>query len=107
MVEILWLWSAKFAKHIHSKKRNWLEHQKLNDLVYVHYNLRLQQMNQTRKQVYDQICLYAFEDHSERILKDSLPFLTPKEIDVLRNDLANMSLQSPLDDLGMLSFIYL
>ncbi|XLT46262.1 hypothetical protein S245_039619, partial [Arachis hypogaea] len=28
---------------IHSKKRNRLEHQKLNDLVYVHYNLRLQQ----------------------------------------------------------------
>ncbi|KAL1309254.1 hypothetical protein AAHE18_17G164400 [Arachis hypogaea] len=30
-------------EHIHSKKRNRLEHQKLNDLVYVHYNLRLQQ----------------------------------------------------------------
>ena len=30
-------------EHIHSKKRNRLEHQRLNDLVYVHYNLRLQQ----------------------------------------------------------------
>ncbi|XP_022844306.1 uncharacterized protein LOC111367586 [Olea europaea var. sylvestris] len=30
-------------EHIRSKKRNRLEHQRLNDLVYVHYNLRLQQ----------------------------------------------------------------
>ncbi|PSS08269.1 U3 small nucleolar RNA-associated protein [Actinidia chinensis var. chinensis] len=30
-------------EHIHSKKQNRLEHQRLNDLVYVHYNLRLQQ----------------------------------------------------------------
>ncbi|XP_073099112.1 uncharacterized protein [Elaeis guineensis] len=30
-------------EHIHSKKRNRLEHQRLNDLVFVHYNLRLQQ----------------------------------------------------------------
>ncbi|XP_058727094.1 uncharacterized protein LOC131598519 [Vicia villosa] len=33
-------WSV--FEHIHSKKRNRLEHQKLNDLVYVRYNLRLQ-----------------------------------------------------------------
>ena len=30
-------------EHIHSNKRNRLEHQKLNDLVYVRYNLKLQQ----------------------------------------------------------------
>ncbi|KAL4382048.1 hypothetical protein AHAS_Ahas04G0194500 [Arachis hypogaea] len=89
-------------EHIHSKKRNRLEHQKLNDLVYVHYNLRLQQRNQMRNQVYDPICLDAFEDHSEWILEDSPPFLTLEEIDALRNDLANMSLQSPLDDLDQL-----
>lgn len=35
-------WSV--FEQIHSKKRNRLEHQKLNDLVYVRYNLRLQQM---------------------------------------------------------------
>ncbi|KAL4374287.1 hypothetical protein AHAS_Ahas05G0166700 [Arachis hypogaea] len=89
-------------EHIHSKKRNRLEHQKLNDLVYVHYNLRLQQRTQMRNQVYDPICLDAFEDHSEWILEDSPPFLTPEEIDTLRNDLANMSLRSPLDDLDQL-----
>jgi hypothetical protein len=32
-------WSV--FEHIHSKKRNRLEHQKLNDLVFVRYNLRL------------------------------------------------------------------
>ncbi|KAL4372740.1 hypothetical protein AHAS_Ahas05G0012000 [Arachis hypogaea] len=90
-------------EHIHSKKRNRLEHQKLNDLVYAHYNLRLQQRNRMRKQSYDPICLDAFEDHSEWIMKDSPPFLTPEEVDALWNDLANMSLQSALDDLDELN----
>ncbi|RYR40147.1 hypothetical protein Ahy_A09g045831 [Arachis hypogaea] len=40
---------------------------------------------------------------SEWILEDSSPFLTPEEVDALRNDLANMSLQSPLDDLDQLN----
>ncbi|KAL4391705.1 hypothetical protein AHAS_Ahas03G0271800 [Arachis hypogaea] len=90
-------------EHIYSKKRNRLEHQKLNDLVYVHYNLRQQQMNRMRKQSYDPICLDAFEDHSEWIMEDSPRFLTPKKVDALRNDLANMSLQSALDDLDQLN----
>jgi hypothetical protein len=30
-------------EHIHSKKINRLEHQRLNDLVYVHCNLKLKQ----------------------------------------------------------------
>ncbi|CAO2171413.1 unnamed protein product [Urochloa humidicola] len=30
-------------EHVHSKKRNRLEHQRLNDIVYVHCNLRLHQ----------------------------------------------------------------
>ena len=28
-------------ERIHSKKRNILEHQRINDIVYIHYNLRL------------------------------------------------------------------
>ncbi|RYR12876.1 hypothetical protein Ahy_B04g070178 [Arachis hypogaea] len=55
-----------------------------------------------RKQVYDPICLDAFEDHSKWILEDSPPFLTLEEVNALRNDLTNMSLQSPLDDLDQL-----
>ena len=34
-------WSM--IEYIHSKKRNRLEHQRFNDLVYVHCNLRLKQ----------------------------------------------------------------
>ncbi|XP_015953522.1 uncharacterized protein LOC107477941 [Arachis duranensis] len=59
--------------------------------------------NRMRKQSYDQICLDAFEDHLEWIMEDSPPFLTPEEVDALRNDLANMSLQSALDDLDQLN----
>ncbi|KAL4345163.1 hypothetical protein AHAS_Ahas11G0250900 [Arachis hypogaea] len=55
-----------------------------------------------RKQVYDSICLDAFENNSKWILEDSPPFLTPEEVDALQNDLANMSLQLPLDDLDQL-----
>ena len=33
-------WSV--FERIHTKRRNQLEHQMLNDLVYFHYNLRLQ-----------------------------------------------------------------
>ena len=50
-------WSV--FEHIHSKKRNRLEYQNLNDLVYVRYNLRFQQR-------YDNsihILLFAFIDN--------------------------------------------
>nr|XP_025611971.1 uncharacterized protein LOC112705352 [Arachis hypogaea] len=80
-------------EHIHSKKRNRLEHQKLIDLVY----------EPNEKAFYDPICLDAFEDHLEWIMEDSPPFLTPEEVNSLRNDLANMSLQLALDDLDQLN----
>jgi len=35
--------SWSYFEHVHSKKRNRLEHQRLNDIVYVHCNLRLRQ----------------------------------------------------------------
>ncbi|KAL4592745.1 hypothetical protein LXL04_005749 [Taraxacum kok-saghyz] len=40
---------------IHTKKRNRLEHQRLNDLVFVHYNLRLQNRLKVDKRSYDPI----------------------------------------------------
>ncbi|XP_061353108.1 uncharacterized protein LOC133297896 [Gastrolobium bilobum] len=52
-------WSA--FEHIHSNKRNRLEHQKLNDLVYVRYNLRLAQRNRLKNQNYDPINFETFE----------------------------------------------
>ncbi|MED6108743.1 hypothetical protein PIB30_026963 [Stylosanthes scabra] len=56
-----------------------------------------------KKQCYDPISLDAFEDHSDWILEESPPFLTPEEIDALRNDLANMTLQPVSDDIGPLN----
>ncbi|KAF1881551.1 hypothetical protein Lal_00021403 [Lupinus albus] len=89
-------WSV--FEHIHTNKRNRLENQKLNDLVFVRYNLRLQQRSHLRHQNYDPINLEIFEDHSHFILEESPPFLTVEEIEALRNDLANISIQPSLDD---------
>ncbi|KAL9661820.1 hypothetical protein QQ045_026648 [Rhodiola kirilowii] len=86
-------WSV--FEHIHSKKRNRLEHQKLNDLVYVRYNLRLQQRKQLRHQNYDPINIETLDDHSDWVMEESPPFLTNVEVDALRNDLAR---QINLDD---------
>ncbi|XP_058782570.1 uncharacterized protein LOC131657094 [Vicia villosa] len=83
-------WSV--FEHIHSKKRNRLEHQKLNDLVYVRYNLRLK--NRTKKkQNYDSINFETLGDHSNWVLEDSPPFLTTEEVEKLRKDLASMTIQ--------------
>nr|KAJ0219174.1 hypothetical protein LSAT_V11C300105720 [Lactuca sativa] len=46
-------WSV--SERIHTKRRNRLEHQRLNDLVYVHYNLRLQNRLKDFKKSYDPI----------------------------------------------------
>ncbi|KAL4567704.1 hypothetical protein LXL04_023296 [Taraxacum kok-saghyz] len=43
------------SKRIHTKKRNRLEHQRLNDLVFIHYNLRLQNRLKVDKRSYDPI----------------------------------------------------
>ncbi|KAL9660590.1 hypothetical protein QQ045_025407 [Rhodiola kirilowii] len=79
-------WSV--FEHIHSKKRNRLEHQKLNDLVYVRYNLRLQQRKQLRHQNYDPINIETLDDHSDWVMEESPPYLTNEEVDALRNDLS-------------------
>ncbi|GJZ86138.1 hypothetical protein Tco_0657748 [Tanacetum coccineum] len=46
-------WSV--FERIHTKRRNRLEHQRLNDLVYVHYNLRLQHRLHFDKRSYDPV----------------------------------------------------
>ncbi|KAL9674288.1 hypothetical protein QQ045_030560 [Rhodiola kirilowii] len=88
--------------HIHSKKRNRLEHQKLDDLVYVRYNLRLQQRKQLRHQNYDPINIETLDDHSDLVMEESPPHLTNEEVDALRNDLASMTIQPVSNDIGML-----
>ncbi|WJX34039.1 hypothetical protein P8452_22189 [Trifolium repens] len=92
-------WSV--FEHIHSKKRNRLEHQKLNDLVFVRYNLRLQNRDK-KKQNYDPINFETLGDHSDWVLEDSPPFLTIEEVEALRHDLANMAIQPLSNDIDQL-----
>ncbi|RZC17007.1 hypothetical protein D0Y65_010041 [Glycine soja] len=80
------------------KKRNRLEHKKLNDLVYVRYNLR-----KKGQQCYDPINLETLDDLVDWIMEDSPPFLTNEEVDALRKDLANMTIQSLSNDIGPLN----
>ncbi|XP_071935227.1 uncharacterized protein [Coffea arabica] len=46
-------WSV--FERIHTKKRNRLEHQRLNDLVYIHYTLRLKNRLSYKKRSYDSV----------------------------------------------------
>ncbi|KAL0410835.1 UNVERIFIED_CONTAM: hypothetical protein Slati_3673200 [Sesamum latifolium] len=63
-------WSV--FEHIHTKKRNRLEHQRLNDLVYVHYNLRLQNRVKYSKRPYDPVD-YECIDKSEFWIVEETP----------------------------------
>lgn len=55
-------WSV--FEQIHSKKRNRLEHQKLNDLVYVKYNQKLRERHEKRSDL-DPISLDDIDDCNE------------------------------------------
>ncbi|XP_076885616.1 uncharacterized protein LOC143535173 [Bidens hawaiensis] len=55
-------WSV--FERIHTKRRNRLEHERLNDLVYVHYNLRLQNRLKYAKRSYDPVD-YESINHTE------------------------------------------
>ncbi|XP_012845663.1 PREDICTED: uncharacterized protein LOC105965642 [Erythranthe guttata] len=48
-------------ERIHTKKRNRLEHQRLNDLVYVHYILRLKNRLTNSKRSYDPVDYESLE----------------------------------------------
>ncbi|KAL9675981.1 hypothetical protein QQ045_004192 [Rhodiola kirilowii] len=85
---------------IHDRNTMIPEHQKLNDLVYVRYNLRLQQRKQLRHQNYDPINIETLDDHSDCVMEESPPYLTNEEVDALRNDLSSMTIQPVLDDTG-------
>ncbi|XP_025702569.1 uncharacterized protein [Arachis hypogaea] len=52
-------WS--FFEQIHSKRRNRLEHQRLSDIVYVTYNLRLQSRLHRKKRNYDPIDIQSID----------------------------------------------
>ncbi|GAU34631.1 hypothetical protein TSUD_394220 [Trifolium subterraneum] len=75
-------WSV--FERIHTKKRNRLEHQRLNDLVYVHYNLRLKNRAFNKKGAYDPIDYERIDDIEFWITDEdtnSTPILDADEIE--------------------------
>lgn len=75
-------------EHIHSKKRNRLEHQRMNDIAYVQCNLRLQQKTQISTRNYDPICLEDIGKFAEDwIFEDDPQVLNGEEIGVYRKNL--------------------
>ncbi|KAF7814776.1 uncharacterized protein G2W53_028745 [Senna tora] len=73
-------WSV-FEK-IHTKKRNRLEHKRLTDSVYIHYNLRLKNCNANKKRNCDPIDYESIENIEFWITdEDTSPFLDYDELE--------------------------
>ncbi|WJX65243.1 hypothetical protein P8452_49925 [Trifolium repens] len=75
-------WSV--FERIHTKKRNRLEHQRLNDLVFVHYNLRLKNRVFNKNGTYDPIDYERIDDIEFWIMEEdtnSTPILDANEIE--------------------------
>ncbi|KAJ1272699.1 hypothetical protein BS78_06G222800 [Paspalum vaginatum] len=86
-------------EHVHSKKRNRLEHQRLSDIVYVHCNLRLHNRSKKTTRNYDPISLEEIRKGNEAwIVEDNPPRLTSEELNEFRGELAALSIQCS-DDL--------
>ncbi|XP_031284359.1 uncharacterized protein LOC116143083 [Pistacia vera] len=69
-------WST--FEHVHSKRRNHLEQQRLNALVFVKYNLQLemrQKLREEKGEAYDPICLLDIESDDEWIMEKEDPCL--------------------------------
>ncbi|KAJ4971497.1 hypothetical protein NE237_004596 [Protea cynaroides] len=65
----------RIFEHIHSKKKNRLEQERLNDLVFVHYNLQLQDRQSALSKAtvscaYDPLCLEAMDDDAGEWVED-------------------------------------
>ena len=60
---------------MHTKKRNRLEHQRLNALVYVRYNTRLRERSLQRKQNVDPILIEEIDSDDEWIAEKEDPLL--------------------------------
>ncbi|XP_054817833.1 uncharacterized protein LOC129317546 [Prosopis cineraria] len=73
-------WSV--FERIHSKKRNRLEHKRLNDLVFIHYNLRLRNRVYNKKRSFDPIDYESIGDIEYWIMEDEdSPTLNYDEIE--------------------------
>ncbi|XP_030958518.1 uncharacterized protein LOC115980411 [Quercus lobata] len=73
-------WSA--FEQIHTKRRNRLEHQRLNDLVFVHYNYRLKERVKRKKFNFDPIDYASIDKTEFWVVEDEEPpFLDHEEIE--------------------------
>ncbi|XP_039122041.1 uncharacterized protein LOC120258657 [Dioscorea cayenensis subsp. rotundata] len=80
-------WSA--FERIHTKRRNRLEHQRLNDLVYIHYNLCLKNRNFNKSNNLDPID-YECIDKIDTWVVENEP---PREPELNLEDLENIIAQ--------------
>ncbi|XLS55859.1 hypothetical protein HN51_005614, partial [Arachis hypogaea] len=77
-------WS--FFEQIHSKRRNRLEHQRLSDIVYVTYNLRIQSRLHRKKKNYDPIDIQSIDTVDFWIMADEDdPEFTKGDIEGIEN----------------------
>ena len=58
-------------------------------------------LRKIRNGSYDPINIETIADHSSWVLEDSPPLLINEELEALRNDLANMTIQPISSDIGM------
>ncbi|GFZ21698.1 hAT dimerization domain-containing protein [Actinidia rufa] len=80
-------WSV--FERIHTKKRNRLEHQRLNDLVFVHYNLRLQNRHLYKmKNNYDPVDIESIDKTEFWIVEEEEdpPLLDYDELEQMLNE---------------------
>lgn len=63
------------------------------------FNLHV--FRKSRHQSYDPTNAETLGDHSDWVLEDSPPLLTNEEMEALRNDLANMTIQPISNDINM------
>ncbi|KAF8413307.1 hypothetical protein HHK36_001285 [Tetracentron sinense] len=81
-------WSV--FEHIHTKKRNILEQNKLNDLVYVHYNQKLVERFKARNSL-DPITLRDINDCNEWLIGSMQEQLVYEEDDLTWDQVAEAS----------------
>nr|XP_025626724.1 uncharacterized protein LOC112720114 [Arachis hypogaea] len=73
-------------EQIHSKRRNRLEHQRLSDIVYVTYNLRLQSRMHRKKKNYDPIDIQNIDTVDFWVMSDKDdPEFTNGDIEGIEN----------------------
>ncbi|XP_054815012.1 uncharacterized protein LOC129315390 [Prosopis cineraria] len=87
-------------ERIHTKRRNRLQHQRLNDLVFTNYNLRLKHRSQLRKnksydpidyESIDKIDFWVAEEEEE-----PAPEFDSQEVANLENVIHNETIATPL-----------